>query len=271
MVSRELKIRYKNSFFGFLWSMFNPLLTVAVLTFVFKYLNGNDTPNYSAYVLAAYLPYMFFQQAILDSAQSVLGNMNILKKIYFPREILPLSIILSNFVHLLLALLVFFGYLFVLALCYHDWSVFQWTVVFLPVALLINFFLVVGAGLLFSALNTFYEDVKYVLTIVLYLLFFLCPIMYFSENLYYTRGKKIYFLYHLDPVATMSMLYRKILLAPQAVKVSLGLAGHQTLVSEPPLPIDWRLVGVAAVVSVALTVYGYHVFNKLKWSFAERL
>src|SRR5205807_1600667 len=111
MVSRELAVRYKNSVLGFLWSMLNPLATVIVLTIVFKYIANNPIPNYTAYVLAAYLPYMFFQMAIMDAAQSVLNSMGLIKKIYFPREILPLSSIIANFIHFLLAMAVFFAYL----------------------------------------------------------------------------------------------------------------------------------------------------------------
>ncbi|MEZ5162709.1 MAG: ABC transporter permease [Fimbriimonadaceae bacterium] len=107
MVERELRIRYKNSFLGFFWSLLNPLVTVAVMTVVFKYLMQNSTPNFSAYVLAAYLPFLFFNMTLLDSAQSVLVSLPVVRKVYFPREILPLASIASNFIHFLLALLVF--------------------------------------------------------------------------------------------------------------------------------------------------------------------
>src|SRR5687767_4581183 len=91
MVQRELKIRYKNSALGFFWSLINPLVTVLVMTFVFKFIMANDTPSFSSYILAAYLPFMFFQLAIMDSAQSVLGALPLVRKIYFPREVLPLA------------------------------------------------------------------------------------------------------------------------------------------------------------------------------------
>src|SRR5437762_12320126 len=86
MVQRELKIRYKNSFLGFLWSLLNPLLTVLVMTLVFKNVMQNQTPNLGAYILAAYLPYMFFQLCLMDSAQTIISNIQPKKKIYFPRE-----------------------------------------------------------------------------------------------------------------------------------------------------------------------------------------
>lgn len=276
MVQRDLAVRYKNSFLGFVWSMINPLLTVLVLTFVFKYINKNGVPNFSAYVLAAYLPYMFFQMAIMDSAQSILNSTQLLKKIYFPREILPLTSIIANFIHFLLALVVFFVYL--LAIYIHNSAVpiFQWSTIYLPILILINFFLAAGLGLLFSALNTFYEDVKYIVGVVLSLLFFLSPIMYFSEQTYYGHSYRLYFLYHLNPIATLSNAYRKVLLAPQPYAMTTKMWNPKcgelmdVTVYKPALALDWQMIGITAAFSIAVFFYGYHVFNKMKWKFVER-
>jgi lipopolysaccharide transport system permease protein len=269
MVQRELKIRYKNSFLGFFWSLITPLATVLVLTVVFKYLVRIEVANYSAYVLAALLPYLFLQQAILDSSQSVLSSIQLVRKIYFPREILPLSIIISNFVHFLLALVVFFAYLIFIYVRNPAQSPFQLSTIYLPALLLISLMLVTGVGLIASALNTFYEDVKYMLSVGLYLLFYLSPIIYFSENVYYVdhpRSGLIYVLYHLNPVAMLSTAYRKVLLAPQAVQV--GGGGDATVY--PPLPLDWGLLGITALMSFGLLVGGYALFNRMKWRFVER-
>src|ERR1700722_18710028 len=115
MVQRELKIRYKNSALGFLWSLVNPLITVLVMSFMWENFLGKaqGVPSVTAYMLAAYLPYAFFQLCLLDSSQTILTAMPLIKKIYFPREILPLATVISNFIHLLMALLVFFAYLLV--------------------------------------------------------------------------------------------------------------------------------------------------------------
>lgn len=268
MVERELRIRYKNSFFGFFWSLLNPLVTVAVMTVVFKYILQNSTSNFSAYILAAYLPYMFFQMTLMDCSQSVLASLPVVRKVYFPREILPLAAIGSNFVHFLLALLVFFAYLLAIWLRHPQVSPFTWQILFLPLLLAINLALTVGLGLIVSALNTFYEDVKYLLGVALYLLFFLSPIMYFSENVRYSgalggpRGDLVYILYHLNPVAMLSTAYRKVLLQPQDVQVG--------ATKFPALPLDWGLLAATAGMSVLLLVYGYWLFNRLKWRFVER-
>lgn len=269
MVQRELKIRYKNSVLGFFWSLLNPLITVAVMTLVFKYIQRNGTNNLGAYILAAYLPYMFFQFCLLDSAQSVLNGLPLAKKIYFPREILPLTMIISNFIHFLLALVVFFCYLAGIFILYPGEIPFRWTTIFLPYLLLINIALVTGLGLIISALNTFYEDVKYIVNVMLYLMFFVTPIMYFSENVYYAPVNQshpwIYWVYHLNPVAALATAYRKLLLAPQPVKVE--------NVSYPALPVNgefWTILNLSALTSFSILIFGYWFFNRLKWKFVER-
>ncbi len=266
MVQRELKIRYKNSILGFFWSLLNPLITVFVMTFVFENFLNNGTPNLSAYVLAAFLPYMFFQICLLDSAQSILHGLDLAKKIYFPREILPLTMVISNFIHFILALGVFFVYLLGVYLLHPAISPFQASSIYLPLLLAINLALVTGLGLIISALNTFYEDVKFIVSVLLYLLYFLCPIMYFSESVYHAKIAEehpwVYNLYHLNPVATLCTAYRKILLANQPVKFR-----GETL---DPLPLDWGQIGVAALISFALLFLGYSFFNRLKWKFVER-
>ena len=276
MVRRELRIRYKNSVLGFLWSLINPLVTVLVMTFVFKTIMRSTVANYSAYMLAGYLPFVFFQMALMDSSQSVLGSLSLIKKIYFPREVLPLTHVLANFVHLILALGVFFFYLLAIYIFNPTLSPFQASSILLPLLLIINLFLATGFSLLISALNVFYEDVKYLVGIITYLLFFLCPVMYFSEQVLYSdkfgqSGRWVYLIYHLNPIAMMVTAYRKVLLAPQPYDtgVIIDKAGHHLI--QPALPLSWKLLGVTAIFSVFILIYGYSVFNKLKWRFVERV
>lgn len=267
MTQRELRIRYKNSVLGVMWSFVNPLLTMAVMTLVFGKLLRNDIDNYSAYLLAALLPYTFFSAAVLDSAQSVLVAIPIVKKVYLPRELLPLAVILGNFVHLFVGFLVFFLYLFsVWALSGFKQSPFQATTWLLPILALISLALTTGVGLIVSALNTFYEDVKYLASAALYLLTFLCPIIYFHEDVASRlQGANIwlYRLYMANPLAVLSICYRKALLAPQHVLVrGAGIA--------EPSPFPWLWLAYTAVLSLVVLVYGYSLFNRVKWRFVER-
>jgi lipopolysaccharide transport system permease protein len=272
VVLRELRIRYKNSYLGFFWSILNPLATVMVMTIVFKYVMGQQVQNYSAYVLAAYLPYMFFQLALLDSAQSVISQIPLLKKIYFPREILPIGSVLANFVHFLLAMVVFFVYLLVVWLLNPGDNPFRATIFYLPIIVLIQLALTMGLALAISAMNTFFEDVKYMVSVGLYLLLFLSPIMYFSEQVYYASGIPpdqrglVYFLYHLNPIAMLMTAYRKVMLDPQEVTMSRG----GEVLDFPYIPLDWGMVGLCAAISFGTLIFGYWLFNRKKWQFVER-
>lgn len=272
VVLRELRIRYKNSYLGFFWSILNPLATVFVMTVVFKYVMGQQVQNYSAYVLAAYIPYMFFQLALMDSAHSVVSQTPLLKKIYFPREILPIGSVLANFVHFLLAMLVFFVYLLVVWWLNPGDNPFRSSVFYLPIIVVMQLCLTMGLALIISALNTFYEDVKYMVGVGLYLLLFLSPIMYFSEQVYYAGGipegsrNLVYWLYNLNPIALLMTAYRKVMLDPQEVTMSRDGAVHDY----PYLPLDWAMVGVCAAICLATLIFGYWLFNRKKWQFVER-
>jgi ABC-type polysaccharide/polyol phosphate export permease len=267
LVLRELRVRYKNSYLGFFWSLIVPLVTVAVLTIVFKRVMGMVIPNYSAYVLAAFLPWMYFQTALLDSSQSVLAQIQLVKKVYFPREVLPLAAVLANLIHFVLALLVFFVYL----LGYVGAPLLP-SVALLPVLVFFQTLLIAGLSLIISCLNVFYEDTKYIVSIGLQLMFYLVPVIYFSEQVYHAQlaspdlQRWIYLVYHLNPVAMLLTAYRKILLPPITVQ-QIGVVQKQTFAS---LPMDWGLLAVACVVSVLIFVLGYAFFNQRKWDFAEQ-
>src|SRR5579862_3769064 len=138
MVRRELRVRYKNSVLGIFWSFLTPLATTVVITIVFGTFMHNGIPSFSAYYLAAFLPFMFLQASVLDSSQSVISALPVVRKIYFPRELLPLSNVISNFIHFLLAFVVFFLYLMGVYLRNPKEFPLQWTVVWLPFLLLIT-------------------------------------------------------------------------------------------------------------------------------------
>lgn len=276
MVQRDLKIRYKNSALGFLWSFLNPLLTVGVMTFVYSNFIFKDQPNMGAYIMAAYLPFMFFQQSLLDSSQSVLGAVHLIKKIYFPRELLPLAAIISNFINFLLALAIFFAYLLVNYLLNPGDFPIQGTVALLPLLIVISFALSVGSGLIVSALNTFYEDVKYIIGVLLYLLFFLCPIVYFDETVANSKinldsGWLAYKLYNLNPIAHLCTAYKKAILAPYDPKMTEPVGyGANEIVQVGAIPLSWKYLTATGLTSVAILIIGYALFNRLKWRFVER-
>ncbi len=276
MVQRDLKIRYKNSALGFFWSFLNPLLTVAVMTFVYGNFIFKGQSNMGAYIMAAYLPFMFFQMCLMDSAQSINAALPLIKKIYFPREILPLAAVLSNFVNFLLSLGIFFAYLLLNFAIHPGAFPIQSTAVLLPILILFSLALCMGASLIVSALNAFYEDVKYIVSVLLYLLFFVCPIVYFDESVANSKINMnsnwlVYKLYNLNPIAQLCTAYKKAILAPYDPQV-MGPTGADpsATVVVGSIDLSWKYLSVAGLSSILILIFGYWLFNRMKWRFVER-
>lgn len=264
LVVRDLKVRYKNSVLGFFWSLANPLVQVATITVVVKYVMRVEIPNYSAYLLVAYLPWTFFQMSLMDASQSVLEHHDLLKKVYFPREVLPLSMVIANLIHFLLALVVFFVYLLILG----TPIVMTWWL--LPVLVGIEFLLVSGIAFIISCLNVFYEDIKYIISVLLNVFFYLTPVIYMSEMVY-TRlpeaHRNLFFtIYQLVPLNAIVMAFRKSLLPAYIVP-----KGKKMPFPFTDMPMNYEFLAIAAIVSLAIAVIGYSFFNSRKWSFAEQL
>lgn len=266
-VIRDLKVRYKNSVLGFFWSLGNPLIQVATIWLVVKFILRLEMPNYSAYLLVGYLPWIYFQMSLLDSSQVVLTHRDLLRKVYFPREVLPISVVLANLVHFLLALVILFAYLLFYRIFLHGAPIMT-SALWLPVLVLLQTLLITGITFFVSCLNVFYQDTKYLLTALLNVMFYLTPVMYVSE-LVYTRIPEahrglLYHIYLLNPLNMLTDAYRKILLPPFTAQAMRG-----TTISS--LPLDYAMLGVAAVVCVLVAVAGYAFFNSRKWVFAERI
>ncbi|MCE5314452.1 MAG: ABC transporter permease [Armatimonadota bacterium] len=266
LVVRDLKVRYKNSVLGFFWSLANPLVQVATITIVIKYVMRLDIPNYSAYLLVGYLPWVFFQMTLLDSSQVILMHRDLLRKVYFPRELLPLSVVIANVIHFVLALVVFFSYLLFYRVFLHGAPI-ALTAAWLPVLILLQTLLLVGLTFIVSCMNVFFDDTKYLLTVLLNVLFYLTPVMYVSE-LVYTRLPEahrglLFKLYLLCPLNMLTEAYRKTLLPA----FHGGIKGSEI----SSVPLDYGMLGVCAIVCILAAIGGYAYFNARKWLFAERV
>lgn len=259
LIIRDLKVRYKNSVLGFFWSLANPLVQVATITIVFKFILNIGIPNYSAYLLCAFLPWTFFQMSVLDAAMSVLFHGDLVKKTYFPREVLPASIVLSNLVHFILALVVFFIYLLVLG------TPILATWLLLPVVVFFQLLLNMGVAFFVSCLNVFYEDVKYLATVLLSLLFYLMPVVYLveqvvsSERIPEAYRPLLLKLYYINPLSMLMTAYRKLLLP----------AFDTGTIHD--IPLHYGYLALAGVTSLIIFLAGYAFFNSRKWLFGERV
>jgi len=212
LVIRDLKVRYRSSLLGVAWSWLNPLLMMIVYTLLFTvFLQNQSIAHYPVFVLCGLLPWNFFQDAIVQGTTSIVGNAHLIKKVYFPREILPLSVVLSSLINFLISLPVFF------ILAYATGARMTWAVVLLPFTLLIQVMLATGLSLFLSTLNVFFRDTQIILGVLMLAWFFLTPVFYPIETvpqqatlLGVTFNAQLW-LRRLNPMASLVASYRDLL------------------------------------------------------------
>jgi ABC-type polysaccharide/polyol phosphate export permease len=212
LVVRDLKVRYKNSVLGILWSLLNPLLMTLVFTIVFTLMIPNgDQPYYPVFFMCGFLPWRFLASSVSGATGTIVNNSNLIKKVYFPREILPISDVLSNLVNFLLAMVVLFAMIFVVQIKLTP------AVLMLPLIILAQLMFIAGLALILSTANVFYRDTQHILEVVLQAWFFLTPIFYpitilpdSAEILGMTINIQLW-VRRLNPMASLIASYRDVL------------------------------------------------------------
>ena len=172
LVKRDFVSRYRKSFLGVLWSLLNPLLTMLVMTMVFSYLFRFEIPNFPVYLLSGQLIIGFFGEATTRSMTSVIGAEGIIKKVYVPKYIFPVSNILSSLINL------FFSFIALILVAIVTKAPFYWTMLLFPIPILYTFVFSIGVGMLLSALAVFFRDLTYLYGVFLTLLTYLSAIFY---------------------------------------------------------------------------------------------
>jgi ABC-2 type transport system permease protein len=173
LVSKDLKLKYRDSVLGVAWSLLNPLLTLGVYTLAFKHIMRIQIEHYPYFLLTGLLSWQFFSSALLGSTGAIVGNAHLIRKVYFPRETLPVATVLFAFAQFLLALAVF-----VPALVLVSGVSVRWTVLLLPLVLLVHFAFALGLAFGLSAVTTSFRDVAHLTEVATLLLFWLTPIVY---------------------------------------------------------------------------------------------
>jgi ABC-type polysaccharide/polyol phosphate export permease len=211
LVARDLKVRYRHSVLGFLWCLGNPLLMTLVFTVVFTVLLRNNIPKFPVFLLCALLPWNFFSAAVVGAINSVVGNEALINKVYFPREILPIAVVLSNLVNFLLASVVLFGMLLVFR------TPLTLALLFLPLVIIVQVAFTLGVGFFLASLNVFFRDTAIIMEAVLLAWFFLTPVFYPIEVLpqhYPLLGLDLdvrRLMYIVNPMASLAASYRDVL------------------------------------------------------------
>ena len=244
MARRELRGRYEKSVLGFLWSFISPLCQILVFTIIFTYIFPSNIPKYYIYLMTGMIPWQFFQDSISQGATCIVGGSNLVTKIYFPREVLPLSSTVAKFVNLLLSMIVVFAFIL------FSGVGFSWHIIFLPYALIVEFMIALGFSLLFSCITVFLRDMEYVVNVILMAWIWGTPIMYAPDTLISTYPwiEKVL---RINPITSCMYLYRDALYyhrLPESIDII--------------LPLIW---------AIALVVIGEMVFKKVEGNFAEEL
>lgn len=241
-VKRDLKSRYRGSVLGFLWMFLNPLLQLAVYTVVFSTIMRAGIDQFYLFLFVALVPWLFFSTCLSTGTTVIFSQQDMVKKIYFPREVLPLSFTISQFVNMLLSFLVIF-----LVVFFSGRALNFTAVLYLPLVALSEFVLALGTVYIVSALNVYFRDMEHILGIVSMAWMYLTPLLYPIELV----PEKYVGLFYLNPMTAIVISYRDIL-----------------YYGKPPR-VDTLLL--AAVMGTIVLIIGQVVFGRLKRHFVEEL
>jgi ABC-type polysaccharide/polyol phosphate export permease len=239
LVVRELKVRYKRSIFGLLWTMLNPLLLMLVYTIVFTAIMPSSVRNFSIFLLSGLLPWIFFATAVTQGLFSILGNQDLIRKVRVPQAVFPLSVVGSNLVNFSLSLVPLL--LLMLALR----QPFGPALLFLPAATFVLLLFTSGITLLLATFTVFFRDVRHLTEVALQLLLYLSPVLYSVEML---NHDKWWFPLFRTFLALNPMSYLIPLLRDPVFYARL-----------PPAPE----IALAACISIAVFAIGLAVFTRL--------
>ncbi len=252
LVSRELKARYRGTVLGFLWSFFNPFLLMVIYTIVFGLIIGPRDPAfgnspwlYALYLFCGVLPWTWFAASSIESANVLMVQGNLIKKVMFPVEILPVVVVISNFVHFLFGLPILLIFVPILG---KEYTFF---LLFLPLVIVVQFVFSLGFSFLVSSLTVHFRDIKDILTNLLTFWFFASPIIYTMSLPAIQNSKVLRLWMNLNPMTHI-------------------MRGYQNCVFFGEM-IRWKKLGVTFLVSVVFLFIGYYIFDKLRDSFPEEV
>ena len=247
LVARELRARYRGSVLGFFWSFVNPLLSLLIYTFVFTVVMPGIRPRtyepYALFMFCGILPWTWFSSSLLEASNVLIAGGNLIRKVLFPAEVLPLVTVLSGLVHFCFGLPILAGFLI-----YYRVPVHLTDLIWFPVIVFVQLVLTAGLALLVSALTVHFRDVRDLLQNLLTLWFFATPIIYPLS----LAPPRIEPLLNLNPFTHLAVSYQEVLFTPGAFT-------------------EWWRVATAAAIAVVTFLAGYFVFDRLRDTLAEEV
>ncbi len=242
-IKKEIRGKYKGSTLGVLWSFINPLLQVVVYAIVFRYIMRFQIPNYTQFIICGIIPWTFFTNVINQGTTTVRANAGIIKKVYFPREILPISVAVSGLINFLISCII------VLIFCVPVVGL-SWHLVFVPLIALIQSMFTLGLVFALSAINIYVKDVEYIVTFILNMLFYGTTILY-DASMFASAPAILMTLVKMNPLTVIIGEFRSVF-----------------LYHEVPALMPMLIVGL---LSFAVLLIGYQIFRKLERGFAEEV
>jgi len=240
-VKKEIRGKYKNSFLGVIWSFLNPLLQIIVYALVFQLILKNPQENYAIFICCGLIPWTFFSSAISRSAFTMVENGNIIKKVYFPREILPISIVTSEAVNFLISTIIIIAFVIFGGLGISKY------IIFYPLVLLAQYLLLIAIGLIVSSISVYVRDLQHLIGVALQLLFYATPIVYAAD----TIPENFRWILNFNPMTYIITAYRDMFYNQEMIDI---------------VPLLLLIAG-----SIIACIIGYLIFNKLQKGFAEQL
>ncbi len=240
-ITKDVGGKYKHSFLGVIWSFINPLLQIAVYALVFQVILKSNIENYAVYLCCGLVPWQYFSSVVLRGAATIIDNGNIIKKVYFPREILPISVVASEGVNFLISTTIILGFVIFGGIGL-SWNI-LWYFLILAVQIIVS----IGVALIVSSLTVYFRDLQHLLGIVIQLLFYGTPIVYAASAV----PANLQWLVKINPMSYLIESYRNIFYNKTTP--------------------DFKGLVIAFVMGLVLCICGYFIFRKLEKRFAEEL
>lgn len=252
MTVKELKVKYKRSVLGFAWSFMTPLVMLLVFSIVFSILaRGGDVKWYAVFLMSGLLPWLFFVNSLMQSVGSIVANPGLVKKVYFPREILPIAMVGANIFHFVLQMMVFFVFMLLIRWHFSPW------LLLMPLILLLQVVLTLGLALLVSAANVYLRDIQHFVEVALTALFWLSPIVY-PVGLVAKEFPQFMPLYLANPMTNIVLLWEYVIYNPHHYGAQVAYISF------------WGILGTV-IFSIVTLVGGYYVFARVERGFAEQI
>lgn len=240
-VKKDIRGKYKGSFLGVLWSFINPLLMALIYAIVFPFILKNSQDNYVTFIVIGILPWTFFTTVIQQGTFCILANAGIIKKVYFPREILPISVATSGLINFIIALPI------IIIFCLFSGIGLSLYALIFPLIAIIQYLFLLGIIFITGAINVYIRDLEYIVQFFVNMLFYGTPVLY-SATLF---PQKYRWILNMNPMTTIINSYRDIFYYQK-------------------LP-NFEMLGIVFLVSIVLLFIGINVFKKLERRFAEEV